>query len=478
MTLKLKLTENFLIYPLTFLIPLTVRLIPEVLNPYLLGADTPWYVFRASQLAKNPSSEWRIFYTFLGSFELAGINLESFMKLYPAVNFALITFLLCLYAQRVFANTPLMLLTTSFTLSIFPAFLRMSWDLHRQNFALIFLALMLLADIEKLNRRKFLVISILLVLMSLGHEIVFAIAFAILLYHGLRQALRRDWKSLRVYLTLSLIPVVAFVLAVFAVYGKFPNIISMLFVREYRPFLWGIDYKVSGPVDWWLTTLVISAGFFVPISVLGFFHDRNLTPWLALTLSGYASYLISPAVSFNIPERWLLLSSLPLALYTANLLKKQSLLKALILLSILSLQGLSMIGVFQSPLSIYGGQRYGTMIDILSTPESPEVIKSLHSITAWTIGNVEDGAVIIVPYELGPYTQYLIGPNFTVVAQDNIKVKNFIGIYLNASGIPSIYYIAYDYKPLYPLPYLNEKISLEPVHILHPLIVYEIVSRS
>jgi len=147
-------------------------------------------------------------------------------------------------------------------------------------------------------------------------------------------------------------------------------------------------------------------------------------------------------------------------------------------LSILSLQGLSMVGVFQSPLSFYGGQRYGAMIDILSTPESPEAIESLYSVASYLRNNSVGRFLLIVPFELQAYAQYLLGLNVTVLSQDNLRVKGFLEAFLNGSETSSIYHIAYVDRPQYQLPFLNNGIRLEPVYMLHPLVLYRTVRIS
>jgi hypothetical protein len=88
--------------------------------------------------------------------------------------------------------------------------------------------------------------------------------------------------------------------------------------------------------------------------------------------------------------------------------------------------------------------------------------------------NFDACKTVIVPYELEPYTQHPLGVSFTVLVQVSKVVKSNIGPFLNEEKNLLLCYITYDDKPVQSLSYLNKRIAIEPVYLVHLLRIYEI----
>jgi len=119
------------VYLLSFLIPLAIRSIPELLSPVPIGFDTAIYLVQAKNLSSKPailpffSKILSILYSF-------GVDLIVLMKILPPLFFATTVFLAGMYARMrlgwSWRNTLILIVIMTFS----AAMLRMSWDLHRQ----------------------------------------------------------------------------------------------------------------------------------------------------------------------------------------------------------------------------------------------------------------------------------------------------------------------------------------------------------
>jgi len=428
------ISKGLLSYSAVFLIPLALRLIPELQHSYPLGVDTPgyMYVIQYGRLAGG-YAQTNIFYNLLVLLGRTGVSAMEFFKGYPAVTFALTALLIAIYLKRGMGWSLRSLVIFSIAYSFVPALLRTSLDLQRQSFAVSLLALALVLTTFRWDwRTKALALSAVYVLIGLTHELVFAIAVAIQLWMVAKALakgrLRRDDALPPLIVAVS-------VVAYAAIRPQFVlPFLRSLFVSGYQPL--GVSLASGWErFDWWASMGLLSYGFVLPLAAMGRFYDDRLVPWLIASIVPYASFAVS-YVSFNLPDRWLYLAAVPISVYAANFLRRFTLreLSLYALLAIVAIQPMSMLGAMPLPLSVYAEKRYGTFADLMSTSVPEGQIRALQLYSERANRSSAGLLILVVPYELAPWATYFF-PDDRVVPSDSPV--------LNSSST-TVVYVSYE----------------------------------
>lgn len=461
--------EKGMLYAAWFLTPLAVRSVPELLTRYPIGFDTPFYMYAAKVYAEelprfawNIKADpgwyqwygWRPFLQMLGLVYWSGVDMVLFMKVFPTVVYAASIFVLSLYLFKRLGWGPYSTLIVCVLLSVSPAMLRMSWDLHRENFAL-FIFLVSLFFVDPLRGKRNMAIMIPLSLLTgMVHECAIGILEVVLLYNAVLSAVKRDRGAFVYYALLALIPIAAYLLLRLLFPTSKP--LLPLFARQ---FSWGrlIRFEYEGDawvwmnLNWWLSLLILAYGLIIPLSALGAFNHRHFTPWTTLTLTAYASVVITPFLSLNLPDRWLFLGAPPITVYAANaLVKFRKNWKVAVAIALVSVQAMSMLGLFSKPLFLYAGQHYGVFADTLLVSTTDEqTVDAIREVAAWLNANTPVDAVIGAPYDLYGWALYFTDGRTFVRCDTPELALAYLGRYPSSYFVWHTGAISQQYKPVY-----------------------------
>jgi len=456
--------EKRLFYVACFITPLAVRIIPELRTSYPIGWDTPSYMYLAKVYSQR-FSPWHPFYQILGLVYLTGVDIMVFMKVYPTLLYAFLILVFSVYVHKRLGWEPFNTLVACFLLSFSPVMLRMSWDLHRQNFALlVFFASLFFIDPGK-GSRDAVVRILLLALLGMLHELVFGILVAVLVYNVVVSAVRRDRGAFNHYALSALIPVATYLVS------KLPFTTSVqaifpLFSDQYSSLRLPYEGGSWANLDWWLSLIVLAYGLIIPLAALGVFNHRQFTPWTAITFMSYATAITMPFFSFNLPDRWLFLAAPPVTVYAVNALTKFRInLKVIVAVTLVSVQAISMLGLFPAPLSVYAGQHYGSFTDtMLASSTDQRTVDALHGVAAWLNTNTPTDTVVAAPFELCGWALYY-AEDIRIVRCDTLDQASELA----RSGDSSFYLLWYTVNPT-PQQY-------RPVYHHCPLTLYQYAPR-
>lgn len=445
--------EKWLMYAAWFLIPLAVKSVPELQTPYPIGYDTPSYMYLAKFYAQE-FKPWRPFEQFLGLVYRSGVDMIVFMKVFPMMLYAVSIFVLSIYVYKRLKWGPYNTLITCLLLSASPVMLRVSSDLHRQSLALLVLFASLFFISPRKGKRNTALIILLLMLTGLLHEIVFGVLEVILLYNVVLSAIKRDRKAFNHYALLAVVPIITYLslkLSGFVTYTLY----SPVYLAESLRAL----FVAGGPrtwmtFDWWLSVLILAYGLILPLSALGAFNHQHFTPWIVITLTAYATVIITPSFFFNLPDRWLFLAAPPVTIYAANALAKfRKNLKVAITVALVSVQAVSMLGFFSRPLSVYAGQHYLCFTDtLLVSTTDQQTVDALREVAAWLDTNTPANAIVGAPHDLYRWALYYVERK-SIARCDTLEQVSALGypsylIWYTIDPIPQGYKPVYHYYPI------------------------------
>jgi hypothetical protein len=295
---------------LSFIIPATIRAIPETQFPYPIGFDTPLYfAFAKYHAQKGLWPPYRLFQTIiLGGLYTIGIDPITAMKILPTIIYGLFGLSTYLLAKNYLQwnNTKSLLTSIITTLSI--ANLRTSWDMHDLMLGLALLTLTI-STIKKPHNT--ITLLILTTLTILAHQLTAVILLSILLTLTLTNTKNKQY--LIIFATL----IIAFTLFT---YLNIDYISKLYWIPTFTyPSLQSITNESQNIIMIIKLYLPI-----LPLSIIGYFKDKIITTWLILTLLGSLSTIISPSLLLGgiLPWRYILLLATPLTIYTTNALWK------------------------------------------------------------------------------------------------------------------------------------------------------------
>ena len=253
-----------------FVLPLLLRVLPELWNPQPVGWDTPHYVWAIDRFEEIPHGLLfdnrympLLYYVLFGIRVITGLNGAVIMKVMPPILFAFLSWTVYHYLKtdRVedrYAFAGLLLFSSSI------AALRLSWDHPKQvfGFAWVMLALAQLtpeADMSLGHWMRFIIFTILAVA---SHETTIIPLIFISLYYGIWKLRRRFFAFFLVFVVLGITVFIAIFKQWSRVWAYLPkaeplNLVLMLWFIAYsmplngvltiyyglRYYLEGVEYR-------------------------------------------------------------------------------------------------------------------------------------------------------------------------------------------------------------------------------------------
>ena len=316
--------KGYIVPLLAFLLPLLVRLIPEVLvGSYVIGFDTMgFYVQNTLAWLHGGVDFWSylavapLFYVLLMSLVSAGVPIVIVLKVFSPLLLGLLGLSIYYYAHKGLGWSSFKSLAPALLGTIYFVALRISWDMLRNELGLIFLfvALTFLSQLKTGSWKQYFVLSLAMIAVVLSHQLVAVILLGVVIFtvfHGLLQ--KSFQKSLA--LIVASLPASVFSLVVYffaVVPDGFQNYATSteLILANWLGFS-------SYP-----SMLLSELGFFLfcflpllPLVVFGFkcLGDFQLRSWIILSL-----FLLLIPFAFVSPYRWLLLLIYPFVFFVVE----------------------------------------------------------------------------------------------------------------------------------------------------------------
>ena len=302
------------IYPvLTFILPLIVRSIPEILAwPWPIGFDP--IAFYVPWIMKGYPLNLGLIEMLKGTrlFPLLALAMNFLIndpiltvKILGPILYALLGLSMYLFARRALGWPPKKCFFLVLICSLYFVSLRISWEMYRQMLGTIFLLLTLTA--HHTQKPKALPLTIIFsILTALSHEIATVTLLAILLADGIRCLLKRDLKKLpSIFFTLLLV-------SVFFIYMLYDPKIGFIKLPLER-------YSESWPMlaQFILGFLVYCYAFLSPFALYGALKVRNrfVHYWTASVLIIGLWPLIYPLATPPLWFRWIIFLVYPMSIY-------------------------------------------------------------------------------------------------------------------------------------------------------------------
>jgi hypothetical protein len=313
---------------LAFIIPLTVRAIPEVLmGPYVIGFDTMGFYIPNSLLWLHNSfnlgdflATAPLFYTIFTSIVAAGGPPVLVLKIMPPILLGFLSLSMYVYARKGLGWSLTKSTFVALLGSIYFVALRASWDQLREEIGLIFLfaVLMLLASIKQKSWKRYVVLSFAMIAVALSHQLVSVLMFGVIVFTVTYQLYRKDFRG-SINLIIVSLPAVSYFLTAYL-----------------RDVLQSglVDYSTnvgSRLASWtgftsYQSMLASTGGLFLycfllilPLALISLMRFRNiqLGSWLLLSFI----LVLLPIASVS-PYRWVLILTYPLAFYATDSLSR------------------------------------------------------------------------------------------------------------------------------------------------------------
>ncbi len=322
-----------LIFPLLAItIPLVVRTIPEILMyPYAIGFDTVGYYLPNTLTMLNGGIHFWAFigdapllYMLLMGITAIGAPIIVTLKVLGPLLLGILGLMVFLYARKNLAWSNWKSLVAVIFATLYFVALRISWDMLRLEFGLIFLfAVLILLESKQSIRNSFLLVAAMAVVV-LAHQLIAVLMFVIVFVSLIRFYKDKKKATLRRLLVCSVVVAGLFLVTIYAsAYGMNFSLIGSFPTQSA-----GEDYALLGFASY--QDLVVNTSTFLlfcylpllPLLILGFWHFKGniqLKAWIGWILLAVLLTLISPYASFSVyPYRWILLLSYPLAFFAAE----------------------------------------------------------------------------------------------------------------------------------------------------------------
>jgi len=311
---------------LAFFVPLLIRAIPEVLmGPYIVGFDTMGFYVPNVTLwlhnGINPSGflgTAPLFYILLLLIVASGGPLILVLKLLSPILLGFLGLSMYLFARRGLGWSPIKSSVPAILGTVYFVALRVSWDMLRNELALIFFfaVLALLNMGQRSSWKRYGLLSLAMIVVAFSHQLVAVIMLGAVAITAFFTLFRKEYIKAGI---LFLVSVPATVL--FFVIAHFSVVASGF-----------TDYSTNAgsPLASWTgftsysSMLTSGAGFFLycylpllPIVIISLkrFGNLQLRSWLLMSLI----LLLLPIASVS-PFRWVLLLIYPFAFYATDTL--------------------------------------------------------------------------------------------------------------------------------------------------------------
>jgi len=317
-----------------FLIPLVMRVVPEVLmGSCIVGFDPiAYYVPIVYSWVRHGVDFWNfvaavpLLYCVLTLPTFFGVDLMFTMKVVGPLLHGFLSLAVYGFASRTLGWSPKKSFFATLFVTLYFVALRISWDLLRTELALIFLFITLTMLDRDFNDWKKLVLPLIMILVTLSHELVTVIMLVVVAAMVLRSFFEKDYVKTR-GLVLASLP--AALLFLFVFYAKC-RVSSGEFVIRLVSF----PGKES---DGWLSLFGFSsypdmalnmAGFLLychllllPLAIKGakFLKNFQIRSWTLWSLGAILFPVVSQSAEFG-GYRWTLMLTYPLSFYAMEAL--------------------------------------------------------------------------------------------------------------------------------------------------------------
>jgi hypothetical protein len=328
---------------LSFVFGFVVRLIPEVLlSPYPIGFDPIWYAWRIKSGVvwyhwSQFFSTWLLYGILVPLCNATQVNLFSLLKFVAALLFGFVVCGMYYFATKGLGWSVKKATVASVLFSLQAAALFISANLYRNMLGLgiLLFTLPLLKD-ELRSKRQFIALTLMSVLVVLGHEVASAILFAVMLGFLVIRSLGRRELDVKMRL-LAVIP--AFVLFVVSFWFLVsPQLYQVdangIVLNEpggnYQGALYffsnylgtgeiGRQFAVYSGLAWQIFSFFgILYILMLPLVLVGFFRNAILNSWTVFTLVGSFGAVVVPVLAPSVWSRWMLMLVFPFTFYAVN----------------------------------------------------------------------------------------------------------------------------------------------------------------
>ena len=319
---------------LSFLIPLVIRSVPEILmGSYVVGFDTlGYYVPNTLVWLQTGIPFWSFLaeapflYVLLMGVTSIGVPIVITLKVLSPLLLGLLGLTVYFYAAKTLSWGPKKSFLAVLFATLYFVALRISWDMLRSELALIFMfvTLMLINKDAKTLRNSFL-LSLAMLSVVFTHQLVTIIMFAIVMACILRSYINKQTTNLRRLIVCSVPAITLFLLIVYSKYmaSSAFSVIRGFIGQESDGFLALFGFaSYPGMVVDTLGFLVFCYLPLLPLVVLGvkrFKGNLHIKVWVSWIFLSLLLVIISPTAFFPVyPYRWTLLLTYPLAFYAVS----------------------------------------------------------------------------------------------------------------------------------------------------------------
>ncbi len=322
---KTWISQNRCIFPfLAFLLPLAIRVIPEILmGPFIVGFDTIGFYVPNTLLWLHNGVDLGhflatapLFYTFFASIVAVGGSPVWVLKILPPLLLGLLGLSMYAYAKKGLGWSPSKSVFVSLLGTVYFVALRASWDQLREELGLIFffVVLMLLINQKFDSRKKFLSLSLAMFAVVLSHQLVSVLMFGVIFFTCVTDLFHKKIRS-SINLVLLSLPAAVFFFVVY---------VSGVLQAGFLNYSTNVG---SAMLSWtgftsYQSMLISTGGLFLycfslllPLVVISLWRLRNIQfeSWLLFSVI----LMLLPIASVS-PYRWVLMLTYPLAFYATD----------------------------------------------------------------------------------------------------------------------------------------------------------------
>jgi hypothetical protein len=323
------ITQKWFIFPLlAFVIPLIVRVIPEILmGPYIVGFDTMGFYVPNTLLwlhngvdLGNFLATAPLFYTIFMSIVAAGGSPVLVLKIISPLLLGFLSLSMYAYAKMGLGWSPSKSVFVALLGTIYFVALRASWDQLREELGLVFffVILMLLSDRKNRSLKKYVVLSLVMALVALSHQLVSVLMLGAIVFTVAYSLFRKDLVHSTRLIAASLPAVLYFFIVNL-------NVVLQTGILNYSTNAGALLANWTGFTSY-QSMLISTGGFFLycfwlllPMTLLSMWRLRNLQlgSWLL-----FSTFLILLPITSVSPYRWVLMLVYPLAFYATDTLSR------------------------------------------------------------------------------------------------------------------------------------------------------------
>ncbi len=326
--------NGYIIFPLlAFAIPLIVRAIPEVLmGQYLVGFDSlGYYVPNILNWLESGVNFWYLMssapllYLLLMGVTSVGAPIVVTLKILGPLLIGLLGLVTYFYANKALSWSSKKSLAIAILSTVYFVALRISWDMFRSEFALIFLFItLILLQKNAQSIKSGLLLSLTTVLVVFSHQLIAIILFAIIIATVTSFVVKKKKAELYRIILCSIPAALLFFIIIYLNYFVFSSPLIGYSVN----YAGGFETLIAAShVDLIMNTLGFLAVCYIPLIPLLVFGIRrsrgniHLKAWILWLFIPLLLVIISPNIALLggvLPFRWILLLTYPLSFYAVE----------------------------------------------------------------------------------------------------------------------------------------------------------------